>query len=92
MLAFAIHRSNRDLRWRLLANIMFSGDSTLFKAKQSEQACPKDIETKMSASQAWLCSTWVGGSTLAFLNTFREMWASKKEEDEDGSHTIHCKT
>lgn len=32
------------------------------------------------------------GSILASLDTFKKMWVSKKEYEEDGSRAIHRKT
>lgn len=37
-------------------------------------------------------STWIGGSILASLDTFRKMWVSHDEYDEDGANIIHRKT
>lgn len=44
-----------------------------------KKLAPKDVKIKISAPQEWLCSPWVGGSTLASLNTFKKMRVSKKE-------------
>lgn len=52
-----------------------------------KKLAPKDVKTKSSVPQAWLCcSGWVGGSTLASLSTLQKMWVSKNEYKEDGSH------
>lgn len=34
-------------------------------------------------------SAWIGGSILASLSTFRNLWYSKKEYDESGPGIIH---
>ena len=46
----------------------------------------------MAAPQERLYSTWIGGSILASLDTFRQMWVSKREWDEEGARAIHRKT
>lgn len=46
----------------------------------------------MAAPQERLYSTWIGGSILASLDTFRQMWVSKREWDEEGARVIHRKT
>ncbi|RXM95466.1 Alpha-centractin [Acipenser ruthenus] len=46
----------------------------------------------ISAPQERLYSTWIGGSILASLDTFKKMWVSKKEYEEDGARAIHRKT
>ncbi|KAJ8789457.1 hypothetical protein J1605_021984, partial [Eschrichtius robustus] len=47
---------------------------------------------QISAPQERLYSTWIGGSILASLDTFKKMWVSKKEYEEDGARSIHRKT
>lgn len=44
------------------------------------------------APQERLYSTWMGGSILASLDTFKKMWVSKREFDEEGHRVIHRKT
>ena len=36
-------------------------------------------------------STWIGGSILASLSTFQQMWISKEEYDESGPSIVHRK-
>lgn len=52
-------------------------------------SCPP---LQISAPQERLYSTWIGGSILASLDTFKKMWVSKKEYEEDGARSIHRKT
>ncbi|XP_039728437.1 beta-centractin isoform X2 [Pteropus medius] len=98
VLAFAIHKSDLDLRRTLFANIVLSGGSTLFKGfgdrllSEVKKLAPKDVKIKISAPQERLYSTWIGGSILASLDTFKKMWVSKKEYEEDGARAIHRKT
>lgn len=65
------------------------GDRLLSEVKK---LAPKDVKIKISAPQERLYSTWIGGSILASLDTFKKMWVSKKEYEEDGSRAIHRKT
>lgn len=37
------------------------------------------------------CSSWLGGSILASLGTFHQLWISKKEYEEVGSSIIETK-
>ena len=40
----------------------------------------------------WLkYSVWIGGSILASLSTFQQMWISKTEYDESGPSIVHRK-
>ncbi|OXA38566.1 Actin-related protein 1 [Folsomia candida] len=77
VLLFSIQKSDTDLRKILFQNIVLSGGSTLFK---------------ISAPQERLYSTWIGGSILASLDTFKKMWVSKREFEEEGQRAIHRKT
>ena len=36
-------------------------------------------------------SVWIGGSILASLSTFQQMWISKPEYDEAGPSIVHRK-
>ncbi|EMP25425.1 Beta-centractin [Chelonia mydas] len=65
------------------------GDRLLSEVKK---LAPKDVKIKISAPQERLYSTWIGGSILASLDTFKKMWVSKKEYEEDGARAIHRKT
>jgi actin-related protein len=53
---------------------------------------PKDLKIKISAPPERKYSTWVGGSILASLPTFKKMWVSAEEYEEDGASIIHRKT
>jgi actin, other eukaryote len=35
--------------------------------------------------------TWIGGSILASLGSFQQMWISKEEYNEGGSQVVHKK-
>lgn len=45
-----------------------------------------------SFSQCPFGSLYPRGSILASLDTFKKMWVSKKEYEEDGARSIHRKT
>ncbi|XP_063163153.1 alpha-centractin isoform X2 [Candoia aspera] len=98
VLVFAIQKSDMDLRRTLFSNIVLSGGSTLFKGfgdrllSEVKKLAPKDVKIRISAPQERLYSTWIGGSILASLDTFKKMWVSKKEYEEDSSWAIHRKT
>lgn len=36
-------------------------------------------------------SSWLGGSILASLGTFHQLWISKQEYDEHGSAVVHAR-
>jgi len=98
VLLFSIQKSDLDLRKILYQNIVLSGGSTLFKGfgdrllGELRKLAPKDVKLKISAPQERLYSTWIGGSILASLDTFKKMWVSKREYEEDGQRAVHRKT
>merc|ERR1711973_652079 len=93
-----LFRPDLDLRKTLYNNIVLSGGSTLFKGfgdrllAEVKRLAPRDVKVRMAAPQERLYSTWIGGSILASLDTFRQMWVSKREWDEEGARAIHRKT
>lgn len=44
---------------------------------------PKDSKVRIVAPQERLFGTWIGGSILASLDTFRKIWVTKKEFEDD---------
>ncbi|ENN76427.1 hypothetical protein YQE_00495 [Dendroctonus ponderosae] len=98
VLVYSIEKSDLDLRKVLFKNIVLSGGSTLFKGfgdrllSEIKRLSPKETQIKISAPQERLYSTWIGGSILASLDTFKKMWISKREFDEEGQRAIHRKT
>lgn len=98
VLAYSIRKSDTDLRRMLFSNVVLSGGSTLFKRfgdrllSELKKLAPKDIKIRISAPQERLYSTWIGGSILASLDTFKKMWVSKREYNEEGLKAIHRKT
>eukprot|EP01135_Chromosphaera_perkinsii_P004700 Nk52_evm11s294 gene=Nk52_evmTU11s294 len=97
-LSNAILRSDIDLRKTFFSNIVLSGGSTLFKGfgdrllSEVTRSAPKDVKIRISAPQERKYATWIGGSILAGLNTFKKMWVNAEEYAEEGSNVIHRKT
>ncbi|KAL3231932.1 hypothetical protein MRX96_023195 [Rhipicephalus microplus] len=56
--------------------------------------CDVDIRKDLSRSSRppeRKYSVWIGGSILASLSTFQQMWISKQEYDESGPSIVHRK-
>lgn len=98
ILANSIKRSDLDLRKILFQNIVLSGGSTLFKGfgdrllNELKRLSPKDVKIKIASPKERLYSTWIGGSILASLDTFKKMWISKREYESEGVKVLHRKT
>ncbi|KAI5308474.1 Actin-like protein [Ascosphaera atra] len=91
----AINRTDMDLRKALYGNIVLSGGSTLCKGfgdrllHEVQRLAFKDMKIKIFAPPERKYSTWIGGSILAGLSTFRKMWVSIDDwhENPDIIHT-----
>lgn len=98
VLGNSIIKSDMDLRKTLYQNIVLSGGSTLFKGfgdrllNELKRTASKDVKIKISSPKERLYSTWIGGSILASLDTFKKMWISKREYESDGVKALHRKT
>eukprot|EP00927_Polykrikos_kofoidii_P065660 TRINITY_DN61390_c0_g1_i1.p1 TRINITY_DN61390_c0_g1~~TRINITY_DN61390_c0_g1_i1.p1 ORF type:complete len:382 (-),score=56.21 TRINITY_DN61390_c0_g1_i1:173-1318(-) len=98
LLGTAINRADLDLRMALYSQIVLSGGSTMFQGfgdrllDEIRKLAPKDIKIRISAPPERKFSTWIGGSVLAGLATFKKMWVSKEEYEEDGAPVLHRKT
>ena len=52
---------------------------------------PSTMKIKIVAPPERKYSVWIGGSILASLSTFQQMWISKQEYDESGPSIVHRK-
>merc|ERR1719267_33891 len=86
-----------DIRKDLYANIVLSGGTTMFKGiadrlnKEIVALAPSAMKIKVVAQPERKYSVWIGGSILASLSTFQQMWISKQEYDESGPSIVHRK-
>jgi len=86
-----------DIRKDLYANIVLSGGSTMYEGiaerlnKEMVALVPTTMKVKVVAPPERKYSVWIGGSILASLSTFQQMWISKQEYDESGPGIVHRK-
>jgi len=92
-----IMKCDVDIRADLYKNIVMSGGSTMYQgladrlAKEMIALAPASMEIKVVAPPERKYSVWIGGSILASLSTFQQMWISKEEYDESGPSIVHRK-
>ncbi|KAK4934047.1 Centractin [Elasticomyces elasticus] len=85
MVVTGITRTDLDLRKTLYANILLSGGGTLVKGfgerllTELRRLAPHGTHVKIYAPPERKYSTWIGGSILAGLSTFRKMWISQND-------------
>jgi len=86
-----------DIRKDLYGNIVLSGETTMFQGiaeimqKEITNLAPPTMKIKIIAPPERKYSVWIGGSILASLSTFQQMWISKEEYDESGPAMVHRK-
>jgi actin-related protein len=93
----SIMKCDVDIRKDLYANIVMSGGTTMFDKidqrvqKEMVNLAPQSMTIKIVAPPERKYSVWIGGSILASLSTFEEMWVTKGEYDESGPSIVHRK-
>eukprot|EP00986_Skeletonema_menzelii_P008422 scaffold3535_cov148-Skeletonema_menzelii.AAC.6 len=95
VLMTSINQSDMDLRSTLFSNIVLAGGSTLLPGLgdrllyEVRQRAPERTRIRISAPPERRDSAWVGGSILASLATFKNMWVGRNEYEEYGSSILH---
>lgn len=98
-LVTSIMKSDVDLRRVLFSQMVLAGGSTMFPGfgdrllneVRRHPSSPREIKIRIAAPPERLFSTWVGGSILASLSTFKTMWVSKAEYLEHGARILMSK-
>ena len=60
--------------------------------KELTALAPSSMKVKIVAPPERKYSVWIGGSILASLSTFQNLWCSKQEYDESGPGIVHRST
>jgi len=93
----SIMKCEVDVRKDLYANIILSGGTTMFFGltdrlhKELLLLAPNTMKIKLVAPPERKYSVWIGGSILASLTSFQNMWLTKQEYLEMGPSIIHKK-
>ncbi|XP_004711015.1 actin-like protein 7B [Echinops telfairi] len=80
----------------MAANVLLCGGCTMLDGfperfqRELSLLCPGD-SLAVAASQERKTSVWIGGSILASLQAFQQLWVSKEEFQERGSTAIYSK-
>ena len=96
-LHWSIMKCDKDIRKDLYENIVMSGGNTMFQGmperlkKEMKALAPDSVNVKIIAPPERKYSVWIGGSILSSLSTFRYMWITKEEYDENGPSIVHRK-
>ena len=93
----SIMKCKADIHKDLYANTVLSGGSTMYPGiadrmqKEITALAPPLMKIKIIAPPERKYSVWIGGSILASLSTFQQMWISKQEYEESGPTIVHRK-
>jgi actin beta/gamma 1 len=93
----SIMKCDVSIRKDLYGNVVLAGGTTMFKGiadrmhKELTALAPSTMKIRIVAPSERKHSAWIGGSTLASLSTFQQMWISKQEYDESGPSIVHRK-
>ena len=80
----SIMKCDVDIRKDLYGNIVLSGGTSMYPGintrleKEMIQLAPPKMKIKVIAPPERKYSVWIGGSILASLSTFQNMWITKK--------------
>lgn len=94
----SIYKCDLDIRRDLFGNVILSGGTTMFPGiadrmqKELTALAPTSMKVKIVAPPERKYSVWIGGSILASLSTFQNLWCSKQEYDESGPAIVHRST
>ena len=100
LVKYSIMKADIDLRKDLLANIVLAGGNTDFPGfadrmqKEITAVFPSTMKIEVTAPPERKYSKWIGGSILASLTTFQQLWVSRTEWNEHGMDvwTEACKS
>jgi actin-related protein len=93
----SIGKTDIDIRKDLYGNVVLSGGTTMFEGiaerltKELTNMAPASMKIKVVAPPERKYSVWIGGSILASLSTFQQMWISKEEYEDSGPGIVHRK-
>lgn len=91
----SVARSDLDLRPTLYQQVVLAGGSTCTHGfgdrllAEVRARAPARTRIRISAPQERMHSAWAGGSILASLATFKNMWVTRAEYEEYGDSLVH---
>ncbi|CAF95344.1 unnamed protein product [Tetraodon nigroviridis] len=93
----SIKKCDGDIRKDLYGNCVLSGGTTMYPGiaermqKEVTTLAPSTMNVKVIDPPERKYSAWIGGSILASLPTFQQMWVTQQEYNEIGPTMVHRK-
>ena len=92
-----ITSADRELRARLYESVVLAGGTTMASGfgqrllTELRARAPQHTKVKITAPLERESSAWVGGSILASLSTFKNLWISREQWLEEGEAALRVK-
>ncbi|XP_031490337.1 uncharacterized protein LOC116257581 isoform X4 [Nymphaea colorata] len=93
----SIRKCDIDVRRDMYANIVLSGGTTGLPglvnrlAKELKEMAPPTTRIRIMSPPERKYGAWIGGSILASLSSFDQMWITKEDYVEFGASVVHMK-
>lgn len=93
----SIKRCDMDIRRDLYQNIVMTGGNTMIRGlsdrlgTEMNKLVPKSVSVNIHEDSNRNISTWVGGSIIASLTNYKDMWIKRDEYNEFGPNIVHSK-
>mmetsp|Transcript_15547 Transcript_15547/g.24165 ORF Transcript_15547/g.24165 Transcript_15547/m.24165 type:complete len:391 (+) Transcript_15547:69-1241(+) len=93
----SVMKSDLDFRSTLFEQVVLAGGSTLLPGfgdrflHDIRQRAPAHTRIRIFSPPERINSAWIGGSILASLATFKNMWVSRAGYEENGASLLHRK-
>lgn len=93
----SIKMTDIDLRREIYQNVLLSGGSTLLSGfcprflTEMTKLTPRDCKIRILAPSERLFTSWIGGSFLSQLSTFRQLCVKRSDYQEEGENILHSK-
>jgi len=91
----SIHSADLDLRKTLYEHVVLAGGSTKFNGfggrllDETRKLSPKGTKIRITASPERQWAAWIGGSILASLASFKDMWVRRDVYEDAGAASLH---
>ncbi|ELT97855.1 hypothetical protein CAPTEDRAFT_204377 [Capitella teleta] len=93
----SVMKCDMDIRRDLYLNTVLSGGTSMYPglpdrlAKEMTSLAPPSMKIRVVAPPERKYSVWIGGSILASLSSFQQMWITRQEYDDMGPSIVHRK-
>lgn len=93
----SLMKNDIDTRKHLYCNLLPMGGSTMFPGfidrlqKEMENLTPSRMKVRVVDMPERKYSVWIGGSIIASLSTFQNMWITREQYDENGPNIVHMR-